>query len=206
MLKRAYGTTYRQQFPRESDERLAMQSWYNEIAVLSRPAMDSGFNRLKQCMINEPDRWRWPSVAGFIGLCRPTPGMLGLPLVEVAWKEVIDHCHEPLEHPWSHRAVYLAGHFTGWFQIRNTSKDFERQQNQKRFWREYQRLVDRLAVMGSLEDTPLMEDGSEPLTAFEKTDRYHEQRMGQIMEDQGINPKGGREEFLKRARALGLSL
>ncbi len=75
----------------------------------------------------------------------------------------------------------------------------------KRFEKEYQRVVMRMFITGSEQPVEAIEHQNVELTPFEKSVRHNEQIHQQVMVQQGINPQGGRQQYLNRLKALGLS-
>ena len=123
--------------------------------------------------------------------CFPTPEEIGLPTELKAWQEANDHAHEPAQWRWSHRAVYLAARFTGWFELRRQSSPESIRATRKKFNEKYQELVSALAKGKELEPVKSLEYLNDPKARSE-------QELKTTMEDQGINPGGGRAEFMKR--------
>ncbi len=203
-LKRIYGAAYKVQFPNQTAEANAIEEWGEHITRLSRPQMDAGFGKLKTATTEDPERWKFPRIGAVINLCKPTPADLGLPEEYDAWQEVQNHSHEPLEHSWSHRAVFIAGQYTRWFDIRNATLPEQRREIKKRFYREYQRVMMRLFITGSEMPMEALENQSVDLTPLEKSQRHHEQQLLDTMKQQGIDPNGGRKTFLNGIRQLGL--
>ncbi len=203
-LKRVYGTNFKVRFVKESDERIAKNEWAEQIIKLSRPQIDGGFARLKELMTSHPDRWRWPDIAGTISLCQPKPEDFDMPPMERAWHEVTQHCHEPMEHSWSHRSVYLAGHYTGWFELRNTEDRKALRNLKEKFVEEYHRVVMRKFMTGHVEPQQALTHEGAELTVQEHARRHNEQQLKTAMSQQGINPHGGRKEYLQRLKAMGI--
>lgn len=127
-----------------------------------------------------------------------------MPPEDRAWQEVERHSHEPLEHDWSHRAVYIAGHYTGWFDIRNEEHPMRRENLRKKFRMEYHRIVMRVFTTGNLEPPQALENQNTELSTAEKARRHNEQMLHKTMERQGINPRSGRSEYLQRMKDLGI--
>ena len=202
-LKRTFGADYKVKFPNERTENTAKAEWHDQISQLTRPQIDSGFTRLRQVMTEEPEKWRFPNVAKAIQLCKPRPEDYGMPPVDRAWREVEEHSHEPLEHNWSHQGVYIAGHYTGWFDIRNEENSFQRQTLKKKFIIEYHRVVLRIFTTGQVEPTQALEHQQTSLSETEKSNRYHQQQLERTMIQQGIHPKAGRDKSRQRLQSLG---
>lgn len=132
--------------------------------------------------------------------CRMQPEEHGLPTAHAAWMEACEHCHDPVGWRWSHEAVQRAGRAIGWNVLRGFS-------NEKRvrddFEKAYQKLVDRVLSGESLDGGKhiALEDQNS-LSVTESSNRYNERRLHDTMRDQGINPEGGRAEFLMRMRGM----
>ena len=189
---------------KDSDEKIAKKEWWDHIVPLGKQQMDAGFSRLQELMTSHPDRWRWPDIAGTISLCQPKPEDFGMPSFERAWHEVTQHCHEPLEFSWSHRAVYLAGHYTGWFELRNSTDKKELRALKQKFIEEYHRVVMRKFMTGHVEPQQALTYEGVELSLQEKAQRHNEQQLKTTMSRQGINPHGGRKEYLQRLKAIGI--
>lgn len=127
--------------------------------------------------------------------CFPTPDELGLPSELKAWTEANDHAHEAANWNWSHRAVYLAARHTGWFELRNQNSSESIRTTRKKFNEKYQELVTTLARGKEIEPVKALEYLNDPKARSE-------QSLKTIMEDQGINPNGGRAEFMKRFKGV----
>ncbi len=132
--------------------------------------------------------------------CRITAEDLGMPKVRDAWLEACNHSHEPTSWNWSHDAVRLAGRAVGWLTLKGYSDE---QQTRREFDHAYQTLINR-AVRG--EDITgkvgkALEDLSR-IDPVEATERHNAQQLSDTMRKQGINPSGGRAEFLKTIRGL----
>lgn len=61
----------------------------------------------------------FPSAGKFVGWCRLSAEDMGAPVTSSAYHEASSHCHQVMEHTWSHPAVYEAGRRSGWFEMRN---------------------------------------------------------------------------------------
>lgn len=204
-LGRVYGSAFKVQYPNNKALQEAYQEWGQDIADLNRPQMDAGFQKLRRAMTDDPQAWKFPNIAAVIHLCKPKPEDFGMPDLHDAWLEVQNHSHEPLQHNWSHRAVFIAGQYTKWFDIRNATSRDEQRSIQKRFEKEYQRVVMRMFITGSDQPVEAIEHQNVELTPFEKSVRHNDQIQQQVMVQQGINPQGGRRQYLNRLKALGLS-
>nr|MDT0251533.1 hypothetical protein [Endozoicomonas sp.] len=202
---RVYGASFKVQYPNEKALQDAYEEWGECIAELNRPQMDAGFKKLTQTMSDDPKAWKFPNIAATVNLCKPKPADYGMPEPYDAWLEVQKHSHEPLQHSWSHRAVFIAGQYTHWFDIRNATSPGERRELQKRFEKEYQRVVMRLFITGSDQPHEALENQNVELTPVEMSQRHNENIQKEIMEQQGINPQGGRSQYLSRLKAMGLS-
>ena len=199
-----YGANYKIRYVKTSDEDVAKGEWAQHIIPLGKAQIDAGFTQLRERMVQNPDRWRWPDIAGTIALCQPKPEDFGMPPAEQAWQEVEGHSHEPMEHNWSHRAVYIAGHCTGWFDLRNEHDRRQRRELKEKFRTEYQRVLMRKFMTGHVEPHQALEHHGVELSEVEKSQRHHEQQLRQAMQQQGINPNGGRREYLQGLKALGV--
>ena len=110
---------WRQAFPTDKELQLAKKSWIRAFAENGITAKEQVARGMKRARCDESDFF--PSVGKFIGWCRMTPEEVGLPLEDLAWREVSQHCHHVLIHTWSHPGVYETGRRVGWFEMRNCS-------------------------------------------------------------------------------------
>lgn len=204
-LGRVYGASFKVQYPNGKALQDAYEEWGECITELNRPQMDAGFKKLTQAMCDDPKAWKFPNIAATVNLCKPKPEDFGMPDAYDAWQEVQNHSHEPLQHSWSHRAVFIAGQYTKWFDIRNATSLDEQRTIKKRFEKEYQRVVMRMFITGSEQPVEALEHQNVELTPFEKSMHHNEQIQQQVMEQQGINPQGGRAQYLSRLKAMGIS-
>lgn len=116
-------------FPTQNDVALAKRSWvktFMECGITSVEQIQVG---MRKARADESDFF--PSAGKFVAWCKPSPEDLGLPTVELAYREAAINSHSPIAHRWSHAAVYQAGKETGWFFLksepqRETQAEFKR--------------------------------------------------------------------------------
>ena len=125
---------------------------------------------------------------------------LGMPKLRDAWLEACHHSYEPEKWNWSHEAVRLAGRAVGWSMLQGYS---EEPQTKREFEHAYQTLINR-AVRGE-DITGTIHKGLEDksrISPVEASERLNAQQLTETMQKQGINPGGGRAEFLKTIKGL----
>lgn len=87
--------------------------------------MDSGINRIeqlefgiKQCRLEGPINT--PTLGQFLKWCMPNPEQLGIPSVDIAYKEACRNSKlEMHERKWTHKAVYNAYFMCNYFELIN---------------------------------------------------------------------------------------
>ncbi len=202
-LRRTYGPNYKLHYSTSKAEAEAKAEWSRHIGDLQRPQIDAGFKKLREERISDPKAWRWPDIPAIVKLCQPTAQDLGMPNEHQAWHEIQHHCHHPMDYNWSHKAVYLAGHYTGWFDIRNATDKKERAALFYRFREEYQRIIQRVFITGQIDPPEALEDKHTELTEAEKAQRLSEQQRRQQQQAQGIPEKLSHQGFKQQMKALG---
>lgn len=148
-----------------------------------------------------PLKWLPDPVEFAREFCQPRPEDYGLPTLAAAWDEVQAHCHNVLRHRWSHDAVRAAGNLTGWSDIAGEVEESIRKKLKDRFERNYHAQMNRIMAGGKASDTQLLESDKDKGVA-ELNLKHHDQKQREEMERMGINPNGGRAEFLKKIREI----
>ena len=203
-LKAVYPGRYQAAFRTDEDEVRAKREWSSEIGRYDKQSIMRGFERVKS-LIAEGDRdYQWPNIGAIISQCRGRPSDLGLPRLQEAWKEACRYSDDPSAHSWSHRAVYLAGKATGWYELRGNAGSFSKLQSV--FEYNYTALCNRLVagecvegrVHAALED--LSCEGE-----LRRADRIAQQEQLNSMVSQGIDPNGGRGEFESLMESMGIT-
>lgn len=170
--------------------------WAPVIGRLTRADIDAGFAKAKAKAADNDSRYQWPDVSTFIGLCRIEPADLGLPDAEEAYREACHKSHNPGGHNWSHAAVREAGRLTGWYELRGNSDSPKKTRDL--YFYHYRVLVDR-AVRGEDLTATVMQALTDQSTVSpaEAAQQESEAQLRATMVASGINPNGGRAEFLK---------
>ncbi|MDE1465968.1 replication protein P [Spartinivicinus poritis] len=196
-LQTLYGQRYHATFGGAEQEAQAKKEWSPYIQQLNKRMIDHGFEQAKQLMIEGNKQYQWPNIPDMIRLCKPSLSQLGLITFAEAFNEACQHAHDPINHNWSHQAVYLAGKQVGWYSLRC---DSHLASVKKQFEYAYHQLCNRLLAGESIEDGVHL-----ALTQNNKSTSAELQTLAkqqQQMVEQGINPKGGRAEFLRNWKQL----
>lgn len=175
--------------------------WSPLIGRLTKADIDAGFNKAKIKAAENDARYQWPDVSTFVGLCRVEPADLGLPEAEEAYREACHKSHNPSGHKWSHAAVREAAKLTGWYELQGHSENH--QKTKELFLYNYGVLVDRALKGEDLNRkvvTAISDQSKE--SPVDVAIRDSEERLRATMEEIGINPEGGRSEFLKYLKTL----
>lgn len=196
-LQALYGRRYHATFNTPEREAQAKKEWSPYIQTLNKVAMDSGFEQAKQKAIDGEKSYQWPNIPDIIRLCKPSLSQLGLSDITTAFNEACQHAHEPTIHQWSHQAVYLAGKQTGWHTLRC---DSHLDRVRKQFAHDYQGLCNRLLAGHSIDNGGQLAITQQSAQA--RVEQRSQAKQRQLMHSQGIDPNGGRAEFLKSRRQL----
>ncbi len=203
-IKTVYGSKYKATFPSDQDERLSKMEWAGQVMNLTPDDVERGIGKLKQRIVTGEKDYQWPNVPLIAALCQPQPEDYGLPAVETARTEAEQNSHQVDRHPWSHEAVRVAGKRTGWFDIMSCVDDHRRRTLKKQFERHYQYLVREVMEDRPLDGAPMLLENHQPQNKS-LTELLLEQQARQLeneMKDKGINPAGGRAEYLKRMKGV----
>ncbi|WP_422465892.1 replication protein P [Endozoicomonas sp. ALC013] len=153
--------------------------WLKTLNGLHPAQLEIGLNRVRLAGSEWP-----PTAPEFRKLCQPMPEELGLPTLAKAWREANEHASQPAHHGWSHRAVYLAGRASGWYELRNAGTAEECREVKRRFDAAYQALVNRECQGQPLEDQLSIEHQFDPAI-------HSNQLARESMAEQGIDPLDG---------------
>ena len=174
---------------------------------LSCEDIDRGMQKLKPLMVSGNKDFQWPNVPRIAALCQPQPEDFGMPTLEQAWSEAEANSHAVDKHHWTHTAVREAGRRTGWFDIMGAVSEQRRKRLRETFERHYCYLVKRVMNGKEIKTAPhLIESDSNKAakSTAEKSLSFNDHQHQEKMRHQGINPQGGRAEFLKmKERLLG---
>ncbi len=131
----------------------------------------------------------------FVRLCDRTPADYGLPSAMDAYIEAASKSHDPIGQTWSHDAVRMAGNGM-WFNLRSSGSQFEHESIRRAYIARYNQLAERVVrgEMISGDDTQLLEDRRGKV---EYADVAGELYLRERMVSSGIDPDGGRAEFLR---------
>ena len=199
-VKALYGSKYKALFPSEADEQLSKREWGGQVMNMSPEDIDRGIGKLKEKIVADEKDFRWPNIPLIAALCHPQPEDFGLPTLDAAWLEAQHHAYHVDKHRWTHEAVRIAGKRTCWFDIMSAVSKSRQESLKERFAQHYEYLTERV-----MENKPL-EGGTQRLESdshkskkslAEQSHDYHTHQHEKIMTTMGINPKGGRAEFLK---------
>ncbi|MDY6890836.1 MAG: replication protein P [Pseudomonadota bacterium] len=108
-----YGHKFKSCFETEQELRIAKREWALSLRGYGEAELVAAVNRCKETLA-----WM-PAISEFLALLREITGDHGLPGTRAAYIEACMHAEHPLEHHWSHPAVYYAGRETGWFRLRS---------------------------------------------------------------------------------------
>jgi len=120
---RTIRTAWRQAWPDKAAYQAAKAVWvraFFEGGVCTQEQIDMG---LARCRAEETDFI--PSPGKFIGMCMPTPEMVGLPGVEAAYEQAMRNCHPAMRgrEKWFHPAVYHATAAAGFHSLPLLSRE-----------------------------------------------------------------------------------
>lgn len=111
-----YGHKFKSAFETEQEIMLAKREWAMSIQRYSENELVAAVNRCKAELA-----WM-PSISEFLKLLNEVGGDHGLPSAFAAYQEACQSAEHPLQHSWSHPAIYFAGRETGWFELRSESE------------------------------------------------------------------------------------
>ncbi len=115
-----------------------------------------------------------------------------------AYQEACNAEPQTMAYNWSHVAVYLAARETGWMTLRGEEQKIAFPQFERNYSAFCERVLvgeDLLAEMQSRLDSPQAKTAE---VAWQQSEQQQQQQMAA----QGIDPEGGREEFLKLRKQL----
>ncbi|GFZ63361.1 hypothetical protein PSE10A_58720 [Pseudomonas amygdali pv. eriobotryae] len=120
---RTIRTAWRQAWPDKAAYQAAKAVWvraFFEGGICTQEQIDMG---LARCRAEETDFI--PSPGKFIGMCMPTPEMVGLPGVETAYEQAMRNCHPAMRgrEKWFHPAVYHATAAAGFHSLPLLSRE-----------------------------------------------------------------------------------
>ncbi len=192
-LEAAFPLKYRRAFPSVEQENVAKAQWLETLKAFT-PAR---IVRAAQKAI-ETTRF-FPDLADIRELCRLKYDEYGLKEPLQAYYEACNAGSQSRDWPWSHPAVFLAAQASGWLLIRGEPQE----QAYPVFERNYEILCNRVLNGEDLEAEILQglenQAGKARLRAsLEAADVRQQQQMREL----GVNPEGGRAEFLKLKATL----
>jgi len=112
-----YGHKFKSCFETENEIRIAKREWALSLRGYGERELVMAIDHCKAQLA-----WM-PTISEFLEIVRTKTGDFGLPSCRVAYEEACFHALHPLEHKWSHPAVYQAGRATGWFELRGEPED-----------------------------------------------------------------------------------
>ncbi|WP_346394623.1 replication protein P [Pseudomonas syringae] len=130
---RTIRTAWRQAWPDKAAYQAAKAVWVRALfegGVCTQEQIDMG---LARCRAEETDFI--PSPGKFIGMCMPTPEMVGLPAVETAYEQAMRNCHPAMRgrEKWFHPAVYHATAAAGFHSLPLLSRELGLASFEKRY-------------------------------------------------------------------------
>lgn len=129
-----YGHKFKSAFNSPKELVIAKREWATSIGSYDEDVLVAALEMAKQT-------YSWmPSIAEFLQLIEKCQQGFGLPAPEQAYSEACRYASEPVQHAWSHAAVYHAGKKCGWFELRSHSQ----QQMAPRFKAIYKELCDKV--------------------------------------------------------------
>ena len=203
-IKTVYGSKFKVTFPSPEDEKLSKREWAGQVMNLSAEDIERGIEKLKAHIVAGQKDYQWPNVPLIAALCQPQLEDYGLPTQARAWHEVEVNSYQVERHTWSHPAVREAGKRTGWFDIMHSVDNRRRTTLKAQFDRHYGYLSQRVMNGESLSDTPhlLESDQGQKKSPTEQLMAQQAKALEDQMRSMGINPAGGRAEFLKRMKGM----
>lgn len=130
---RTIRTAWRQAWPDKKSYLESKATWlkaFIENGICTQEQIDVG---LARCRAEDSDFI--PSPGRFIAGCVPTPEMVGLPSVEVAYEQALRNCHPAMRgsEKWFHPAVYHATAAAGFHSLPLLSREMGQASFQKRY-------------------------------------------------------------------------
>ncbi len=111
-----YGHKFKSAFNSPKELVIAKREWSTCIGRYDEDVLVAALEMAKQT-------YSWmPSIAEFLQLIEKCQQSFGLPTAEQAYAEACRYASEPLQHAWTHAAVYQAGKQTGWFELRTLTQ------------------------------------------------------------------------------------
>ncbi|WP_163834713.1 replication protein P [Spartinivicinus ruber] len=138
-----------------------------------------------------------PTPSEFIKFCQPKLEELGLPEVEIAYREACRHSHEPLKAKWSHQAVYEAAKQTGFFELKSMAE----KHILPVFTRNYDIITKKILKGEPISDIPKALPGQVQKTIAERNKAYHDDQQKKQLQEKGLdqlnNPKDAMSEIYR---------
>src|SRR5690606_24570940 len=134
------------EFPGDDQAKLraAKATWMRmELARVPRALFELALRRIGTDYQPGRERKSLPSLGDFLALCRPRPEALGLPSMDMAYREAVSHALNA-RHRWSHPAVKIAATATGTHDLR-TADGWRAEQLRRAFEGHYEQLVRQVA-------------------------------------------------------------
>ena len=181
---------------------MSKREWAGQVACLTQADIDRGIGKLKAKIVGGERDYQWPNIPQAASLCQATPEDFGLPSLDMAWAEAEANAHHVDKHNWSHEIVRIAGKRTCWFDIMRAVNETRRRELKKRFQQHLEYLMERVMKDLPLEGGTLRLESDQQKSVAEQNHDYHSQKQRTEMKSMGINPDGGRAEFLKRMKGM----
>ena len=193
LLEGAFPLKYRRAFPDNQAVDASKRVWLQSLK--SYPP-----RRIMQAARKAIDTARFfPDLADIRKLCKLRFDELGLPEPLQAYYEACNARNRTRDGFWSHLVVYLAARETGWSFIESEPQQIVLPV----FERNYSILCDRIMAGEDVEADILKAlDNPNKRNALQGSLAASEQELRKDMEKHGINPDGGRNEFLRAMKDL----
>lgn len=193
LLEDAFPLKFKRAFPTAEDQARAKSVWLQSLAEFSpRRILKAGKKAIDTTRF-------FPDLADIRELCKLRFDEYGLKEPLQAYYEACNASVQTREYGWSHLAVYLAARETGWLMLRGEPQEIVFPV----FERNYEILCNRVLDGEDLEAgiaQALEHDQSRSVAG--RAEAAAKARQQSLMQQQGIDPNGGRATFLSIKKAL----
>ena len=193
LLEGAFPLKYRRAFPDADAANASKRVWLQSLK-------DYPPRRILRAARKAIDSTRFfPDLADIRQLCKLRFDELGLPEPLQAYYEACNARNRSRDGLWSHLAVYLAAKETGWSMLESEPQSVALPV----FERNYSILSERIMSGEDLEAEILKAlDNPARKNMMQNTEAMAQRKLRDDMEHHGINPEGGRDEFLRAMKDL----
>ncbi|MCL6417408.1 hypothetical protein MIB92_17240 [Aestuariirhabdus sp. Z084] len=187
LLEDAFPTKFKHAFRTAEDRQRAQRVWMSSLKVFPpQLIVEVAREAIKTSKY-------FPDLAEIYQQCRAAYSRHGLKEPLQAYYEACNSPQQNLGYGWSHMAVYLAARDTGWPTLRGEEQRFAFPLFEKNYELWCNRVLEgedlNALVANALENPRFAALDTEQ-------DRIAQQQQQQRMQQQGINPEGGRQAFL----------